>query len=76
MAKNLTDNFKGSKFVGTTVKLTPTDLAKTPEAFERLYDRRRQPRRAIEAPRPTLKEIENTNLNDRLSEFGLNEEIR
>ena len=69
--KNLTDNFAGSKFVGPTVKLTPTDLAKTPEAFEQLYDRRRAPRPSVTEPRPKLKEIENLSLSERLEEYGL-----
>lgn len=71
MPKNLTDNFKNSKWVGTTVKLSPTDKTGSPEDFEKLYDRRRAPRQSPMAPRPKLKEIESTSLQDRLAEFGL-----
>ena len=73
MAKKLVDNFAGSKWVGPTAKLTPTDLAKSPEDFEKLYDKRHASPRPSAEPRPKLKEIENISLQDRLSEYGLGE---
>ena len=71
MAKKLVDNFAGSKYVGPMVKLTPQDKTGTPEDFEALYEKRNAPRRAIAEPRPKLKAIENSSLEDRLSEYGI-----
>lgn len=77
MAKKLVDNFAGSKWVGPMAKLTPQDKSGTPEDFEKIYDKRHAPRRdSVMGPAPKLKAIENTSLADRLSEYGLNEEVR
>lgn len=54
-------------------KLTPNDKTGTPESFEQQYARRKAPARQIQAPRPTLTPIENKSMQERLEDFGLNE---
>jgi hypothetical protein len=71
MAKNLTDNFQNSKWVGPTVKLTPTDKAGTPESFEQLYERRAAKRPGVSPAAPKLKPIEHSNMSDLMERVGL-----
>jgi hypothetical protein len=74
MAKNLSDNFENSRYVGTRVKLTPNDKTGTPEDFEKLFERRRAPKQAPATPRPKMREIEHTNMAERLEEYGIGQD--
>jgi hypothetical protein len=55
------------------VRLTPKDLADSPEGFEKRYDKRNTAVKFRE-PRPKLRPIQNESMADRMERFNLNGE--